>query len=49
MKLDTYSPQGIGFHYEIKLNTTLPAVQQPMIAHVRILERKENEYDVSIF
>lgn len=46
VKIDTYSPQLPQFHYELKLNTTLPAVQQPMIVHVRILEKNEKEYDV---
>lgn len=37
-----------GFHYELKVNTTLPNVKQPMIVHIRILEKREREYDVSV-
>lgn len=47
VRLDIHCPQEKQFHYELKLNMTLPAVQQPMIVQVRILGKDENEYNVS--
>lgn len=47
VRVETFTPQMVNFHYELKINTTLPNVQQPMIVHIRILEKREREYDVS--
>lgn len=48
VKFDTSTPQGPRFHCDLKLNVTLPAAPQSMIAHVRITEKYEHEYDVRL-
>lgn len=47
IQLETRTPRSQNYHYELKFNTTLPSVQQPMVIHLRILEKSEKEYDVS--
>lgn len=47
IQLETRTPRELHYHYELKLNTTLPSVQQPMIVLIRILGKSEGEYNVS--